>query len=111
MTRRGVSESGSGTSRSFVDETPRSLKRRAPGDLFLEGPKFCVVFEAQHAIFGREAQPPIFHQLILKVDAGAIENQWDILMFVEKILSEDQVENMDGIVVAFSEHFREVLAD
>ena len=81
----------------FVVRTAQDLESGASGDALFEGPQLGVVFEIEDSVFGREAQTLKLHELILEIDAGAIENEWYLPMIRKEELGQHEIENMrDG---------------
>jgi hypothetical protein len=50
----------------------------------------------------------VFHQLVLEVDAGAIQDQRETAMLIEEKLREDQIEDMHRVVVTARKNFGDV---
>ena len=68
------------------------------GDSFFIPPELRDIFESEQLVFERTDRDLSLLQLKLKIDAAAVDDQLNVPMFPEKILSENDITDMNGIV-------------
>lgn len=99
------------TDEGFIVGAADNLEAAAPGQDALVFPEFEQVLQVQEAGFEGEAHAFTFHQLVLEIDAGAIQDERNPGVMPEEILSEHGIEEMGGVVVVFGEDALQLVLD
>ena len=85
-----------------------NLESAAFRDTFFESPELGVALVVEETIFKRRFEALVLHELVLEIDAGAIQHQGEIAVLIEEELRENEVQDVNGIVMIARENFGDI---